>query len=475
MKKFTALALATMLASTGAQALEAEKNIVNDALNGIQDAINDWMDSDEGDLWVGESEECYSEDNVCVRLYQGRANVSGNIGTPQYGSARSMAFTRALQDAQAQNAVGNYMDNAVNVISQLIQDTPKPEPMICDIPDPNDRLDLLKDKAIVFADRWMTRKLKEEGVPESEIPRRIDAIPTEQRLLQLEESIAQQSEMTAKVEDSGFIILNSWEAVDVNDQAAIGVVIASVPRIIQLLNTMKDAGGDFDPSHYDDLSTIPRVNESMRRYVRDELKDSFGARLVYNRQGYPTVVGIGQASPTTFTNDPALNQRHIRIAQETADQNARNAISQLFDMRTNVKISISEKSAFTQHAVAQYVGCNLEDFSDTESGSASYEKYLKVEHISKSGVQLEGLNMVRRDKYFNPNLNRDIYYTAYEWSPLTQRSLSTHRAASARTLQPNRPEPAPVEDTQQPVSSSGSTPVNRGSITRSKPALIPDF
>ena len=386
-----------------------------------------------------------------------------------------MAFTRALQDAQAENAVANYMDNTVNVIRQLIHDTPKPEPMICDNPDPNDRLGLLKEKAIMFADRWMARKLREEGVPESDIPQRIDAIPTEQRLLQLEESIAQQSELTANVEDSGFIILNTWEAIDVNDQAAIGVIIASVPRIIQLLNTMKDARGNFDPSLYDNIGAIPRVNESMRRYVRDELKDSFGARLVYNRHGYPTVVGIGQASPTTFTNDPALNQRHIRIAQESADQNARNAISQLFDTRTNVKISITERSAFTQHAVAQYIGCNLEDFNDTAAGTASYEKYLKVEHLSQSGVQLEGLNMVRRDKYFNPDLNRDIYYTAYEWSPMTEMSLRNHRTAATQTLQPNRPEPAPAAREEVQPSGSNEAPASQGSITRSRPALIPDF
>lgn len=476
MKKLSALALATMLASTGLHAQDTGKNIVQNAIVAIQDEINDWKDSDEGDYWLELGEDCFSDDDICVRLYEGRASVNGSIGTPEYGSARSMAFTRALQDAQAENAVANYMDNSVNVISQLIQDTPKPEPMICDNPDPNDRVNLLKEKALLFADIWMTRKLKEEGVSESDIPQRIDAIPTEQRLLQLEDSIAQQSEMTAKVEDSGFIILNSWEAIDVNDQAAIGVIIASVPKIIQLLNTMKDARGDFDPSFYDSIGAIPRVNESMRRYVRDELKDSFGARLVYNRQGYPTVVGIGQASPTSFTNDPALNQRHIRIAQESADQNARNAISQLFDMRTNVKISITEKSAFTQHAVASYIGCELEDFNDTATGSTSYEKYLKVEHISQSGVQLEGLKMVRRDKYFNPDLNRDIYYTAYEWSPMTEMAMRNHRSAASQTLPSNRPVPAPASVSRQETQQQDSSkPVSQGSITRSRPTLIPDF
>ena len=60
MKKLTALALATMLASTGAQALEAEKNIVQNAIVGIQDAMNAWKDSDEGDYWVELADSCFS-------------------------------------------------------------------------------------------------------------------------------------------------------------------------------------------------------------------------------------------------------------------------------------------------------------------------------------------------------------------------------------------------------------------------------
>ena len=465
------MALSPYSLSAEADQQTIEPVIVRSALDTIQQKINDWKDSDEGDTWIELGELC-GPDEPCVQLYEGVASVKGDVSSPEFGSTRALAFTQALQSAQADNAVAQFMTNSVDVISQLTHQPVNPDPTICEDIPLGAKLDVLKDKALLFADKWLTNKLKDEGVADEEIPAQINKVSTEKRIQMLSDAIAQNSQTSAKGQDAGFIVLKNFEAIDHHNQAAVGVIIASAPKIVQLLNTMRAAKGQFDPSAYDQIGAIPRINESLRRYVRNDLSNSFGARLVYNRQGFPTVVGIGQASRIVRSNDPAVNAVHTRIAQESAQQDAINAISQLFDMSTSVDVSISDKAEFSQNAIATYTGCNLEDVNTNVSGERSYSKYLSVKHVSKSKTQLKGLKLVRRDKYHHPALKRDIYYVAYEWSPLTEMAISNHRKAASGVLK--KKQPAVVQPQTNTQSQQGSK-TDSGYVSESEASMVPDF
>ncbi|MRI33992.1 hypothetical protein EOPP23_13430 [Endozoicomonas sp. OPT23] len=481
MKKFTALALATAMMSPTLFANQASSassesvetvapTVVMSAIDTVQEQINNWKDSDEGDRWIELGELC-GPDEPCVQLFEGVDSVKGRPGTAEFASTRALAFQSALLNAQTDQAVSQFMDNAVNVVANLDVNPVKFDQQICEASDPQDKVQMLAEKALILADQWLSNQMKEQGVPDEEIPKKLAKMETEQRLNTLYDAIEQSSSMSAQGNSSGYIVLKNFEAIDHNGQAAIGVVLASAPKIIQLLNTMKSAKGNFDPAAYDSIGALLKVSGSINRYVRNDLAESFGARLIYNQNGFPTVIGIGQAGKLAVSNDPAENAVQTKVAKESADQAARNAITQMFNTQVKAKVEQSEKAAFAKAAIAQYVGCELTEVDESQSGELSYSKFLKTEKVSDSRVKIKGMKLVRRSSYVHPALKKKVYYTAYQWSPVTENAARTHEQAFSKKLE--KKVVTPVQSHQ----SEGTRAVKpAGTYTsESKPSMVPDF
>ena len=449
-----------------------EPEIVYSALDKVQEMINDWKDSPEGDLWLEQTELC-DLGEACLQIFEGVATAKGDISSPEFGEVRSLAFTQALQKAQGDNARAQFMENSGSILGSLSYGAPEFDDQICQDLGLDDRVDALIDKGLVLADQMLTNKMKEEGVPEEEIPEKVASIRKQDRQKMLEDAISQQATQSSKAtQGAGFVVLKNYEAVDKNNQSAVGVIVVSAPRIMQLLRAMKESKGQFNPEVYEPIGMLPQLDQSVRKYVKSSLKDNFGARLVYNRQGIPTIIGIGQASQISATNDPKAASVYKRIAQESAQQNAINAITQMFDMQTQVSVSITDEARFTQYAIAEYVGCNLDSVDDNQPIQTSYDKFLKVTEKSTFKTKLVGTKQVRRDSYYHPALKRKIYYAAYEWSPATEKGIKNYQQAIKKELPKKKtapPQPATKTSDSKPAEQFG------GYSSESPTSMTPDF
>ena len=444
--------------------------LVANARDSVQDMINDWKDSPEGDMWIAQTEMCNPGD-ACLQIFEGVATAKGDLSSPDFGEVRSLAFAEALLDAQSNNARAQFMQNSVGVVGTLSYGAPEFDDQICVDQSPQDKLAMLADKGLILADQMLTNQMKEAGVPEGEIPQKIEQMSTKERKQVFQEAISQRSTQKSKAaQGAGFIVLKNFEAVDKNEQAAVGVVIVSAPRVMQLLRSMKDSKGQFNPAMYERIGMLPQLNMSVSNYVRSGLEDNFGARLVYNRQGVPTIVGIGQSSQIVDTNDPKAVSVYKRIAMESAQQNAANAIGQLFDMQASVSVSISDEAKFTQNAVAEYVGCDLSNVSDNQPVEASYSKFLDIKQESRSKTSLTGTRLVRRGSYYHEALKRKIYYVAYEWSPQIEKGIRNYQNAMNQKLQPKQVAPAPTG-----AGNSRAPQQFQGYQSESATSLVPDF
>ena len=252
-----------------------------------------------------------------------------------------------------------------------------------------------------------------------------------------------------------------------------GVVVVSSANIMQLLRAMKESKGQFNPDAYYPIKMLPRLNSSVRSYVKNNLEEGFGARLVYNRQGMPTIIGIGQSSKIEESNDARANSVYTRIAQESAQQNAINAITQMFDMQTQVEVSITDKAEFSKNVVAEYIGCDLATTDENQPTEASYEKFLNIKETSTFKTQLTGAKLVRNDSYYHTSLKRKIYYTAYEWSPSSELGIKNYQQAMQSD---SAKKPGSV--TQQASSAKPATGAQNqfgGYSSQSPTSLVPDF
>ena len=448
-------------------------NIVLNARDEVQTMINDWKDSPEGEIWQEQMEMC-GAGGTCLQIFEGIANAKGDLSSPQFGEIRSLAFAEALQQAQSQNARSQLVQASVEVIGQLTYSTPSYDDKICDGASPENKERLLQEKALLLADQWMTNKLKEEGVPDESIPKQIDKINSQKRIELFSDAISQTStQKSGSTQGKGFVILKNFEAVDKNNQVAVAVIIVSAPQIMQMLNAMKESKGQFNPEMYQPIGMIPRLNQSVNSYVRQNLAEGFGARLVYNQQGYPTLIGIGQASQIAKTNDPREEAVYQRVAQESAQQNAINSISQLFDMQTSLEVTVSDEAKFSKNAVAEYVGCNLASTNEDTALESEYSKFLNVKQESKTNTSLKGLKNLRNDNYYHPSLKRKIYYSAYTWSPQTEMAVRNYQQEVNQSL---KKKPLPAQPQANSVSNNNkAAPVNQGYRSQSQTSLKPDF
>ncbi|MFN1533509.1 DUF6844 domain-containing protein [Vibrio jasicida] len=408
------------------------KTISQNALDMALSEINNWKTDDEIGLQFSDA------DTMGLIDMQSSVSFVRAESGAHVLSSRQLTYSDTLNVIRSKAAIKSAMDKLVSTTTTFQNGLAKPDESICAMPE-DLRAKKIAENAEMFVSAYMADELRKRGVPEADIPEKVKNTPTEKKYQTFEDGIAKNSFTKAEADTTAYIPVQTFETIDDSGRIGIGAIMITSKNIRRLVNSMNNSKGQYDFSNAKRVGTFHSLNDlgykSLTRYAKDQaLSGVFGARLVYDNNGTPTIVSIGQSAPVSqFALSTTEDLSNSKQAIFLADSASTDGIAEFLNSETKATFKIDNAEKIAKYATARYMGCDLVDVDKMSMEKFEKEVGVSVKIESVSRVSLKGVKQgILSNVYTHPEFTvtdpkngnthgAKVFYSVSMWSPILER------------------------------------------------------
>lgn len=368
------------------------------------------------------SDACDLEKNII----SGEAVVSVSKSHSRWIEARQMAYVQAMNEAYSNYAQQMNASNQVRIISRMLTDdnrleAPSKAVQVSSYEDGKPgKITELFNKVYALGEGFIDQKLREFNVD----PAKYERQPIEVKKKLFENSVQQLAEFAASAETSGMVPMQTFYGEDAMGKYGVKVVFTTAPSRVSLVRQMLKEGANIaaDPQKASKQTIAERF-----KLPGKEMFDLMGTRLVYDENGYPTLLAFGQASVSVPRNHPTFAQRE-QVARSMANSNAVNALTLLLKSSTNVKRLQSQNSGTTtQQSMTVDAQDNASFAEITEDVVKAY--FDQTIDTSARISNFEGMKTLHSWSYYDRDSQKYVLGSVVMWSPVTAMQTKAQKQA----------------------------------------------
>jgi len=364
------------------------------------------------------------ETGVILGLVKGRsafyvkgvANVVGNVASPTFVKSRSLAYSKAYQNAVAEYIFRRFGDSLSEQYQRTFNDYSKGVPG----EDVKGAFARIAEKTAQLTEAKLDEGLRKLGVTPS-------GSVTEKRKL-AQNLIVKRTVKKASGESAGLLPVQTFEGWAENGKYAVGVVVRGGVETEILADCLKNK---VRPR----LSR-PECGQPVAQALPndEELVSQFGVRLFFDENGTPALLSIGQWGSSYVGEDADLDESALDHAREQAEDEADDALT-MFVNSTLTMLSESERGEDSGRAVETY-----SDGSEIERDvRMSLDRKFKESTMRGSDKMIGRMPVAGFPKVItHPNNGHKIAVAAVVWS------FDQYDAMNRTAPEPERPPAAPV-------------------------------
>lgn len=255
--------------------------------------------------------------------------------------------------------------------------------------------------------------IENETGKEVNIAGNIELQPITKKVRGNESTTVKTNTVDAAAEISGTYVVRSFEAISVEGETWVGVVIRGSEKSKRQIRSIYEGGSSYQP--------VPeKVGKGIDPYMwfnqeYDNLYKEVGTKLMWNERGYPVLLSFGQTSNPHVEGTFDYDMYETDFAADDASTRALGGLSEVFNLQgaSNKKSSQGRTS--------------YEEFTVTFDGKSEEIESKKIEDIVKkiqsysemnsSTKGMQGLKEIGTFDNYHPVTNRKITGVVYAWSP----------------------------------------------------------
>lgn len=366
------------------------------------------------------------------------AIVKTPITDPNYLNARSQAYEEALITAYAKIAQEHSLTYKGSITSKLLSDaTPLNTENQSSDNSFSSKIERIYQKFTSMIEGKLDQKLEELGIS----PEEFKKSPKNTQKDLINNSITQKATIEAIDTTSGMIPVQTFIATDKNGTTVVRVVISKSPKRSSLVKTMLKRGRHITPIENKKTS---KTLEEMIILQPQNMMSLLGTRLIYDQDGFPTLISFGQASYNTAINPLEFNMNREE-ALRFAEQNAINAMTFILNQKTIFNRTTTQLSSMYKKQTHTQTNNGTIDSITVDS---SYQKKIDEKIETSSYISdFTGIKTFHQWTYKDPKSGRNIVGIVKMWSPKTaQNSFNTKNSIQEKD---NTPKSQPTPSTKQ--------------------------
>ncbi|CED57619.1 putative exported protein [Aliivibrio wodanis] len=440
--------------STAIEVSESEVDLVIDTVSDsegfIEEQYEDWLSSP-----LGSDFESMTENDDGVNYAQMHFGIATSRSSDLTMRTVRRTFEQAFENAIEKVALEGRAAVTSDRISTLSESVPDFSDYICPT-SASAQKQLVQEKLIQLAEIAFRDKLSAEGVSQEAIDQAMRETAIKDKQTILEDSLKNSVNIeTGWRGISSFFVQKVFMAEQEDGAVSVGVVIVKTTPAHEMIQYVTKARGDFDPNAWNLPKTFKPISRTFKtpdgeykqfnstsqyvRYLVNKKQDEtvIGSHLVYDNNGYPTVISVSYESVNKRSSNSAEMRTYKKIAKKRATTYAMNELYRLVNLKVKVSIEVLDEVSLTKKAVANYLDCSLDsiDIEDTQINSTTDTKVTvqsKVDKLSLKGVKTNTMS------FYNPFNPKQISYYSYAiWSPLQdakQRKIESSKGAFTKKI-----------------------------------------
>ena len=428
-----AVSATTDSAETSTAAEETTSGSDYDAEEMVERLIEEWYEGPKGRGFRERGD---------LNVVHGTALTALNANDKRWPKARTLAFQVAFTQA-----MGEYVNSVRQRVSvkqtrdYFSEDVPESELRYQEGEAPDSYVGRIVGKIAALSEHVLDQKLAESGMDRDELR---SLTPTQKKTT-LSDRISRNTLIEAVGSAAGLVPVKTFESVDTEGNSAVGVVAVFSERVRQIANQISK-GEVIRPDPHRARNSI---ESQIFEYGKDELPNEFGARVLWDEQGYPAIVSFGQWgwSPS------GLSKRKRSQSRKFARKQAGN------DARSNLTVFVNASASFTEES---NVGTSIEEGFNLPRGGVPEEiedaevmDMLVQRARIDARVDLTGYTTAREWKARHPLLEEhEIVGVVAYWSPAREDAIRKTIGKEAKHAPPAPPEASQESPKMQ---ASGST------------------
>jgi len=369
-----------------------------------------------------------------ITIVRGIADVRVNASNRDWVRFRSTAYERAYTDAQAKFLESQGLRIAAQASNDYFSaGGEEPPPFNAGAAQAPGQMNDLFRKLAGLANAQIDQLLREASLD----PRQYEVAPPPQRAVMLRDSYRRSTVRRALGELSGMIACKTFEGHDGQGNFQIGVVGVISQRLTDFAADVLRRRGDFTPNPANAGESPETILDN-----KDDLVRQFGARRIFDAEGYPVIIAFGQwASANLGAGGSAARTNALERA----------AISQARAMAdTQLSFFLSSQAAFeTDNRAGDIYEAAVSRMPDNsvlpEADGIAIIDRVRERYQATSNVNIVGLadlGGVWRHKH--PVTGADIIGVVRIWSPRAEQAARARQerpAPATQVLQPQQAVP----------------------------------
>ncbi len=364
-----------------------------------------------------------------ISIVEGVASTNLRTEEKRWGKSRSLAYTKAFVDAMNAYVARTRTRFTNNLIRKYFQEDID-ESALTYRPgeSSDDMVSRIAAKALTLAGHKLDKALAEAGMSTAEI----ESLTPPQKKVAFSDRLSLSATVEAVGSAHGLVTFKTFEAVDAEGNAAIGVVAVGSARMRNLAKRIvarKAIRPDADKAQTAIADQIFALSD-------ENLIREFGPRVWWDQNGYPTVVAFGQWawSPEGLTKRKRARRR--AFAMEQAKSNAMFHLAMFLDVATRFsKDSVVGEEAEEFHRI-------FRDGTVSDEETASITDTINKSSRARSTVGLAGLKVWREWFGRHPDADHhEIVGVVVSWSPAQEDQVraelgkkAKHRPSAKKTV-----------------------------------------
>ena len=414
---------ADIVAAVAASSVELDENAAN-----IDDDMQAYIDAS----GLGARERLHE-----ISVLRGTATVQVRSENPDWIQQRSLAYTEALLNAQADYVKNQRTVNTNDTVATMFKAAGQEPPPYDNADKDNGKTADLLRKLVGLASGKLDQELRELNID----PKQFEAMSEPQRHVQLQNKLSVRSTEKSFGELVGLTPTQTFERNDGKGNCTIGVVAVVSPALKEFAQQVLKQRGEFlpDPTRVQDIA---KIYASKPALVRD-----FGVRRMFDEQGLPVIVSFAQWSSSYLGGDPVLAEEYRRAAREQAEQMADAQITDF--LKGSIEFTRTSETGRTLEEAAE----RMQDGSVIQEAATRTLLDAMAKTIRRqSSATLTGLQTLARWSLVHPDApSQHIIGVIRMWSAAGEkatRALHDGRAAApARASAEPAPATAPTVKT----------------------------
>lgn len=362
-----------------------------------------------------------------IAILRGSGIVEAMSTDPKWVAFRSLAYERALLEAQADYVLQQNAQITAETVSTLFKAADRePPPYKPADNDPTKVAELVR-KLVALGSGKLDKELRDLGINPSEYERAADP----QRYVQMRSALMSKSMERAFGDLVGLTPVQTFEArLGSGDTAKgapykIGVFAVVSPKMKDFAQRVLKERGQFPPEPAK-AAKLSDLYADKARLVHD-----FGVRWRYDENGLPVIVSFSQWMSDYRGQDPITAERYRETAHKQAELRADAQIADFLKGSVNVERTADVGQTFDEGANRMPDGY-VEQQAEVRKLLSAYQSNIR----RRSQVSVTGLTTLSRWSGKHPDNGQEILGVVRIWSAAAEQQT--------RALRDGRPPAVPA-------------------------------